>query len=136
MKTVTISIGLILMFFFSNILNTKPYSGYLITKNGKVFRTLDMGWSWNEIKNVPSVVSSKGRIYEKDNNFLNINASGNCTISIFNILGVEVLKLSLPSSMLPIKIGTIEGVGNLCRGLYLVRYDKNGSSYYELFLRY
>lgn len=138
MKIVIISIGLILLLFFSNILNAKPKScsGYFITKSGKVFRTTDMGWSWNEIKNFASVATNKERIVANGSNFLESSASENYTVSIFNVLGVEVLKLTLPGSMPPVKIGSIEGFKNLCRGLYFVRYNKNGSSYYEFFLNH
>lgn len=126
------------LFLFIGTLNAKPKScsGYLITKSGKVLRSIDMGWSWVEIKNFGVAETNKGRISTKANNFFESNVSSDYTVSIFNILGVEVLRQTLPGSMLPVRASFDEEIKNLPSGLYFVRYQRNGHSYYEKLLNY
>lgn len=140
MKTLAVIVS---AFFFIivlgvNILNakSKSCSGYLITKSGEIFRSTDMGWSWNRVRNSPFVKPNGEKIIAGSDDFFESNASDNYDVSVFNILGVEVLRLTLPGSMLPIKAETNGEIKNLPKGMYFVRYKHNRSSYCKMLLNY
>lgn len=114
----------------------KSYSGYLVTKDGKVFRSTDMGWSWNELKKSGPIDLHRSKIFSRCDNGFEFIESENYTISVFDIFGAEVLNCVLPGKLLPVKIESFKEFKELPRGLYFVRYRCNKSFFYGKLLKY